>query len=83
MIAYGHLYVIGEKFIPLFLQYKGQKFCLVNISMYLRATIICGYKFWWISEIVCLVGTHFSHFSKLTFYLFENVEKFNIRGYNF
>ena len=30
-----------------------------------------------------LVGTHFSNFSKLAFYLFENVEKINIRGYNF
>ena len=29
-----------------------------------------------------LVGTHFSDFSKLAIYLFENVEKINIRGYN-
>ena len=30
--------------------------------------------------MVGLAGTHFSKFSKLTFYLFDN---FNIRGYNF
>ena len=30
-----------------------------------------------------LVGTHFSDLSKLTFYLFENVEKINIYEYNF
>ena len=39
-----------------------------------RALVICGYKFLWILEIVRLVGTHFSKFSKLMFYLFENVE---------
>ena len=50
---------------------------------YLRATNICGYKFYRILEIVRLAGTHFSDFSKLAFYLFENVEKINIRGYNF
>ena len=37
--------------------------------------IICGYKFKRISEIVRLAGIYF--------YLFEDVEKFNIRGDNF
>ena len=50
------------------------------VYVYLRATIICGYKF---LEIVRLAGTHFSKFSKLTFYLFEKVENLNTHGYNF
>ena len=32
--------------------------------------------------MVYLAGTHFSDFSKLAFYLFENVENINIGGYN-
>ena len=42
--------------------------------------IICGYKFKQILEIVCLAGTHFSDFSKLAFYLFENAKKLIFTG---
>ena len=41
----------------------------IALLVYLRATIVCRYKFQRISEIVHLAGTHFSDFSKLTFYL--------------
>ena len=48
-------------------------------NLILRPTIICGYKFYRILEIVHLVGTHFK-LAIFNYSLFENVEKFNIRS---
>ena len=59
---------------------------MLQLYMYLRAMIICRYKVlvdFGNSAFSRYILIFFSEFSKLTFYLFENVQNLNIRGYNF